>query len=179
MRIWPSLGKRTGKGVLVGLSLTLIGLALFFIALFPVTRIDEVINTSFALTPGTRYGPYDAGTVYHTRVLVFKSVLRGEIIIEGEGIYLTVNGWNAKNLQNIYVKGEKSLAIEPADDQYTFIFDNSEGSTPSLVTFRLTELWTASFSQPVFVLGIVGLFLSVPSGIVTLAVYFRSRRLFH
>ena len=174
-RIWPPLHERMGKSILVGLSLTLIGLALFLIAWLPVTRIDEVIDTSFALTPGTNYGPYDAGTVYHTRVFVFKSVLRGEITVEGEGVYLTMNGWNVKNLQNTYVKGEKSFMIEPANEQYTFTFDNTHGSIPSLVRFRLTEVWTASFSPLMFVLGIVGLFLSVPSGIATLAMYFRSK----
>ncbi len=165
-----------GKRVLVGLSLTLIGLTLFFIAWFPVTRTDEVINASFSVPQGTKYGPYDSGTVYHTRVFIFKSVLRGEITVEGEGFYLTVNGWNVKDLHGIYVNGEKSFAIEPAKDQYTFTFDNTKGSTPSLVRFRLAEVWTASFSPLVSVLGIAGLFLSIPSGIATLAIHFTSRR---
>lgn len=163
------------KGILIGLSVTLIGLTLFLIASIPVTRVDEVINTSFTLAPSTKYGPYDTGTYYHTRVFIFKSVLRGDILIEGEGVYLTVNGYNTQELRNIYVKGEKSFVIELADDQYTFTFDNSKGSAPSLVKFTLREVWTASFSPLVWVLGLVGLFLLIPSGLATFAItYIRS-----
>lgn len=34
------------------------------------------------------------------------------------------------------------LAIEPADDLYTFIFDNTEGNGELSVHFLLDETWT-------------------------------------
>ncbi len=171
-----SLFKKVKKGILIGLFVALIGLALFLIASIPVTRADEVIDAFFTIAPGTKYGPYDTGTHYHTRVLIFKSVLRGDILTEGEeGVYLTVNGYNTQELRNIYVKGEKSFVIEPADDQYTFTFDNTEGSAPSLVKFMLREDWTASYSPLVWILGLVGLFLLIPSGLATFVItYTRS-----
>jgi len=159
----------------IGLSVTSIGLILFLIVLIPVTRVDEVINTFFTLTPGTKYGPYDTGTYYHTKVWIFKSALQGNILIEGEGVHISVNGYNAGELRNIYVKGEKGFTIEPADDQYTFTFDNTQGSTPSLVKFTLREVWTASYSPLVWILGLVGLFLIIPSGLtISVVTYFRA-----
>lgn len=157
--------------------MTTIGLTLFLIALIPVTRIDEVINTSFTLAPGTIYGPYNAGTYYHTRIWIIKSALQGDIIIEGEGAYISVNGFNAGELRNIYLKGEKGFTIEPADDQYTFTFDNTQGSAPSLVKFTLREVWTASYSPLVWILGLIGLFLMIPSGLtIYIVTCFRAPR---
>lgn len=160
-----------GRGRLVGFFITLIGLAIFFIWLIPVTNVEEVINTSFAVGPGTKYGPNDAGTSYHTRILG-KSALKGEVIVEGEGIYLTVNFYNTEHLKNIYVKGRYSFVVDPADDLYVFIFDNTEGSSENLVRFRLEEIWTrpmAIGSPPLFIAGLVG-FLLFLAGSVTLAI---------
>lgn len=143
-----------------------IGLILFLIALIPVTRVDIVINTSFTLPPGTKYGPYDAGTYYHTRVWIYKTTLQGNILVEGEGVNIYVNGYNAGELRNIYVNGERDFTIEPADDQYTFTFDNTQGSATSLIRFTLREVWTASYSQLIWILGLIGLFFIVPGGLV-------------
>jgi len=168
------------RGVLVGVFLALLGLAVFLISAIPITRVDEVIKTSFTLSSGSRYGPYDTGTYYHTRVFIFKSVLKGEVLVEGEGIYLTVNGYNTQSLRNIYVEGQESIVIDPANDLYTFTFDNTKGDTESLVRFTLKEVWTGPMctgSPPLFIAGLTGLFLLLPSGLATFAItYLRTRQ---
>ncbi|MFQ5822120.1 MAG: hypothetical protein ACE5I5_19225, partial [Candidatus Heimdallarchaeota archaeon] len=112
-----------GKRSLVGLFLTLIGLTILLVSSIPVTSSEEAINTSFAVSPGTTYGSPNVGTGYHTRILG-KSVLKGEVIIEGNGIFLTVTGYNSNHLKNLYVTGRYSFRIDPANDLYTFTFDN-------------------------------------------------------
>ena len=145
--------------------LTLSGLALLLICSFPVTSVEEVINTSFTVSPGTKYGPNDPGTGYHTRIhfkILGKSVLKGEVTAEEEGIYLTVNFYNTEHLNNIYVKGQYSFTVDPANDLYVFIFDNTEGRIESLVKFRLEEIWTrpiAIGSPPGFITGLIGFLL--------------------
>ena len=160
----------------IGFSLILIGLVLFLVSSIPVTRVVEVINTSFTISPGNKYGPYDNGTYYHTMIFV-KSVLKGEVVVEGEGIYLTARGYNVQDLKDTYVKEKCSFTVDPADDQYTFTFDNTKGEAESMVRFRLTEVWTASFSPPIWIMGFIGLFLLLPIGLVVLTYsYFRSKR---
>ena len=77
---------KLGKGTLVGLFLTLIGLTILLVSSIPVTSSEEAINTSFAVSSGTTFGSPNIGTGYHTRILG-KSVLKGEVIVEGEGIF--------------------------------------------------------------------------------------------
>jgi len=160
------------RGALAGLILTLLGLTILLFSAIPITSIEEVINTSFTVPPGTKYGPPDVGTIgYHTRIFG-KSVLKVELLIEGEGIYLIVSGYNTQHLTNIYLKGLHSFIIDPADDLYTFTFDNTEGSAESLVKFTLKEVWTRPMvfgSPPLFILGLTGLLL-FPVGLVTLAI---------
>ena len=161
--------------------LTLSGLALLLICLIPVTSVEEVMNTSFTVSPGTKYGPNDPGTSHHTRIhfkILGRSVLKGEGIVEGEGIYLTVNFYNTEHLNNIYVKGQYSFTVDPADDLYVFIFDNTEGNTESSVKFGLEEIWTrplAIGSPPGFIAGLTGFFLFL-TGLVTLAINRFKRR---
>jgi len=145
-----------------GLALILIGIALFLISSIPITRTDEVINTSFTINPGDSFGPYDEGTYYHTRVLV-RSILKIEIVTEGGGIYMTAGGQNVQDLKNFYIEGGKNFTIEPANDQYTFTFDN-KGMSDCTVEFALTEVWTGSLSPLIWVLGQAGLLLMVPIG---------------
>jgi hypothetical protein len=157
----------------------LIGLASILISAFPVTRVEEVIDTSFILGPGSKYGPYDSGTCYHTRVFIYQSVLKGEVLVEGEGIYLTVNGSNSQALQNTYVSRRINFAINPADDQYIFVFDNSKGGNESLVRFTLREFWTGPLwtgSPMLLIAGLMGLFLLLPIGLAILAItYLRAK----
>jgi len=159
------------RGTLAGLFLTLLGLTILLVSSIPITSIEEVIDTSFTVPPGTTYGPNDAGTSYHTRI-IGRSVLKGEVMVEGEGIYLTVNFYNTEHLRNIYVRGRYSFIVDPADDLYVFIFDNTDGRSESLVKFRLEEVWTrpiAIGSPPLFILGLTGLLL-FPVGLAALTI---------
>lgn len=158
-----------GKTI-AGLILTLLGLSLLSMALIPVTSAEEVINASFTVDAGNKYGPYDNGTTYHTRVLG-KSILEGEVTVSGEGIYLTGNGYNTQQLKDLYVKDSYSFVIDPADDLYTFIFNNTRGQNESLVHFTLKEVWTRSMMfgfAPLFIAWLAGFFL-FPIGVVIMA----------
>jgi hypothetical protein len=80
-----------------GLTLILIGIALFLISSIPITRTDEAINTSFTINPGDSFSPYDEGTYYHIRVLI-RSILKFTIVTEGGGICVTTGGQNVQDL---------------------------------------------------------------------------------
>lgn len=99
-----------------------------------------------------------------TRVLV-RSILKIEIVTEGGGIYLTAGGQNVQDLKDFYIEGGKSFTIAPANDQYTFTFDNKVMSDCT-VEFVLTEVWVGSLSPLIWVLGQAGLLLMVPIGSV-------------
>lgn len=157
--------------------LTLSGLALLLICSIPVTSVYEVINTQFMVGPGAKYGPYDAGTYYHA-TMFGKCVLRGELIVEGEGIYLTAYGYNTQHLNGVYVIGKSGSTIDPADDLYTFVFDNTEGHSESLGRFTLEEIWTgpiASGSHTGFITALIGFFLFL-AGLVAFAISRHRRR---
>lgn len=160
------------KGTLVGLSLATLGLTLLIVCAIPVTGIEKVIDTSFVVAPNTEYGPPNAGTSYHTRVLG-KSVLRGDVLTEGGGVNLTVHGYNTQNLVGIYVEGQYSFVVDPADDLYLFTFSNL-GHNQSLVQFKLEEIWTrpmAFGSPPLFILGLVALCLLVAGVAILIVTY--------
>lgn len=157
------------KGLTAGLTLSLFGISLFIISVIPVTRTAEVIDASFTLAPGEQRGPYDDDTYYHTKVLV-KSALKGEITVDGGAIHVTAKGYNIKNLDRCF-EGAYSFTIVPAEDQYTFIFDNTGGTTECTVKFVLTEVWTGSLSPLVWVLGLAGILILTPSGLIISALF--------
>jgi hypothetical protein len=147
------------------------GLALSAVIVVPVTSVEEVISTSFTVEPGTTYGPYDNGTVYHTRIFGI-SVLVGEVVIEEQGVYLTVSGEHTQHLKDIYVSAQHEFVIDPAEDQYTFIFNNTDGVASSSVRFILEETWTrpvALSSSGTFIAWFGGVFLFL-AGLIVLAV---------
>lgn len=159
------------KGIFAGLLLSVLG-ALFLCLSFVKTNVDTVINVSFTLEPGTKYGPYDVGTYYHTRILS-KVRLRGEVFIKGGGIYLTVRGYNTQGLEDVYIEKHYSFKIDPADDQYTFTFDNTQGAAESVIRFVLKEEWTPLAA----VLKALGLYLLLPIGLMFVVVsYLQARR---
>ena len=146
----------------------LVGASLFLFSLVKVTRIVPAIDASFVVKQGETHGPYDEGTGYHTNILG-KSVLKGQVSVEGEGIYFTGEGYNIDGLKNIFIDNHYNFVIDPADDLYTFTFDNTEGTSESLVNFLLKEEYTAilAFQSPVMLaLGLVGIFLLLPTGLI-------------
>jgi hypothetical protein len=162
------------KGTLVGLLLATLGLAILIVCAIPVTGTEKVIDTSFVVAPGTEYGPPNAGANYHTRVLG-KSVLRGEVLTEGGGINLTVNGYNTQDLAGIYVEDRYGFVVDPADDLYSFVFSNM-GHNESLVQFKLEEIWTrpmAFGSPPLFISGLAALPLFVVGLVILIVTYTR------
>ena len=144
--------------------LSLIALSLIIICLIPITNTELVIHTSVAVSPGVQDDPYNSGTVHHARILC-KSILSGDITIQGENIYLTVYGYNTQHLKHILIEAQYRFVINPAEDLYIFIFDNTEGQNESLIEFKLVEKWMSPmiFMSPIFfMIGIIGgaLFLS-------------------
>ena len=103
--------------------LTLIGLALLLICSIPVTSVEKAIDTTFAVDRSIE-------TYYHTQIFA-KSALKGEIFVEGEGIYLAVNGYNSQHLNDVFVREPYNFIIDPADDLYYFILDRSIGGAES------------------------------------------------
>lgn len=160
------------KGMLLGLLLLVIGATLVLWSLVK-TNVDTVIDVSFTVESGTKYEPYDdSGNYHHTRVLS-KSALSGEVFVEGQGIYLTVIGYNTQGLTDIYVETYYSFKIDPADDLYTFNFDNTQGITESIIRFVLKEEWTPLAA----VVRAIGLYLLLPAGLIlVLMSYLQGRR---
>ncbi len=162
---------RTGMSYTV-LSLAVIGLILLSTISIPITTEDEVINSTFTVNPGTSYGPYEDDTTYHT--LIFgSSILKGEIVTEGEGIYLTVNGEHAQHLKEVLINGRFEFEIVPAIDQYTFEINNTHGVNPCEVQFSLVVVWTRAVAMStqtiwmmwlggvlLFMIGLLGLIVS-------------------
>jgi hypothetical protein len=144
----------------VGLALLLLGSFLFLLLFFGARRTDTVIETSFVLQPGKTYGPYMDGTYYHTRVIA-KSVLMGEVVAEGEGINLTVTGFNTQHLKNVFFNQNYSFTIDPADDLYTFTFNNAGSNVQSAIQFTLKERWTNVYS---LITAFIILVAAIPTG---------------
>lgn len=135
------------------------GVSLLLLSVFGVVGIETVIEISFVLGPCDKYGPYDNGTCHHTRV-ISKSTLTGEVVVEGAGIYFTVNGYNTQHLKNVFINQNYSFVISPADDLYTFTFDNTMGETESSIRFTLKERW---INIILLVLGLIGVLMLVPA----------------
>ena len=157
--------------MVVGLVLLLLGSSLFLLSLSSVTRADIVIEVSFVLGPGEKYGPDEDGTYYHTRV-ISKSTLTGEVVVEGGGINFTSNGYNTQHLKNVFVDQNYSFVINPADDLYTFTFDHAEGGLQSSIKFTLEERW---MEIPLLILGFVGLLMLVPAGLILIIMSLRKK----
>ena len=154
---------------LTGLILLALGASSFLLSFFSVARTETVIDISFVLEPGRKYGPYENGTYHHTRV-ISKSTLTGEVAVEGAGVYFTANGYNTEHLRNVFINQNYSFVINPADDLYTFTFDNTVGNTQSSITFTLQERW---INILLLIPCLIGLLILVPAGLVLIIVSFR------
>ena len=157
-----------GMRKFLGLALLTLGLALFLLSLVYMFKTHTVIEVSFVIEPSKKYEPYENGTYHHT-VVFTKSALIGEISVEGEGIYFTANGYNRKELKDVYINQNLSFTIDPADDLYTFTFDNTNGNTESRVMFSLKERWINIFQ---LILGLISLSTLAPAGLI---IFLRSR----
>ena len=158
--------------MLVGLLLLVLGVTLSLWS-FVKTDLDTVIDVSFTVGPGLRHEPSEEPVTFHHTRVFSKSALRGEVFVEGEGIYLTVVGYNTQGLGDIYVKEYYSFKIDPADDLYAFTFDNTQGATESIIRFVLKEEWTPGAA----VVRFISLYLLLPGGLILVAIsYLQARR---
>ena len=158
----------------IGFVLLFLGLAFFLLSFFSATRVDTVINISFNLKTGEKYEPYENGTYHHTRVASIATVLIGEVIVEDGSISFTASGYNTQHLKNVFINQNRNFAINPADDLYTFTFDNTGSDGASSIKFTLKEkgMDTLSLAPALIVL-----LVSVPAGIVLIVVGLRKKQL--
>lgn len=145
----------------MGLVLLSLGVFLFLVSSLNATKTDTVIDISFVLEPNGKYGPYEKGTYHHTRV-ISKSTLIGEVEIKGGGIYFTANGYDTQHLKTVFINQNYSFVIDPADDIYTFTFENIDSNIQSSVKFTLKEKWIKIL---LLIPGFIGLLILTPMGL--------------
>jgi len=146
----------------VGLVLLSLGVSLFLLSFLLVTKTDTVVDVSFVLEPSEKRGPGQNGIYHHTRVFS-KSVLMGDVLVEGGAINFTANGYNTRHFENIFISENCSFVVDPADDLYWFTFENTNNDVQSSVTFTLKERWVNILSLiPAFVV----LLILAPAGMV-------------
>lgn len=125
--------------LVVGLALLLLGASLFALSFSNATRTDTVVDSSFGLEPDETYETY-----CHTSVFS-KSILTGEVTVEDGGVNFTTYGYSAQHLENVFMDEYYSFVINPADDLYTFKFENSENGVQDSIRFRVKETWLSYF----------------------------------
>lgn len=156
-----TMGRRNLAKPVAGVVLVSLGLTAMLVSFLVATRTDTVIDKSFVLKPNEKFGSYENGTYYHAHV-ISKSALLGEVLVQGGNVNFTANGYNTQLLKGIVVNHTFSLMIDPADDQYTFTFENT-GHEPSTVNFTLKETWMPFLLlAPAFVI----LLISAPTGTI-------------
>jgi len=143
--------------MVMGILLLLLGTSVFLLSFNSAMRAEIVIDTFFILEAGETQERY-----HHTRILS-KSALTGAMEVEGEGINFTAYFFNTQHLEDIYVDRSYSFVIDPADDLYTFIFDNSGNDGQSSIDFTLEENW---MDIPLLILSLIGLLVLAPSGLI-------------
>jgi len=125
--------------LVLGLILLVLGISSFLLS-FPIaTKTDTVIDITFMLEHGEKRGPGENGIYHHTRV-ISKSALTGEVQVQGGTVNFTAYGYNTQHLENIVINQNYSFVIDPADDLYSFNFENID-SIQSSVRFTLRERW--------------------------------------
>jgi len=148
--------------IVAGLIAFILGLSSFLLLFSGATRTETVIDISFVLQPGERYGLYENGIYYHTKVFT-RSTLIGEVVVESGEINFTAIGYNTWHLENVFISQNYSFVIDPADDLYAFVFDNTWNSIQSSVRFTLKEKWiNIFFLVPAFSI----LMMMVPTGAI-------------
>jgi len=184
-----------GRSLRLPLLTLILGLALLIVSSIPITTVEEIYDRSFTVYPGIIYGPHIIEYHYLYRNLsktidstlyvwairhqdppwLARSVVRGEMIVEGESINVSIGGLGPGgqgysraekerfHLDETLTSGERlSFLSDPADPDYFFIFDSTEASSEASVRIRLEEIWTrpiALSSGPHLLGGISGLFI--------------------
>jgi len=146
--------------IVAGLVLLALGVSSFILSFVIATKTDTVIDISFVLEPGEKRGPSENGIYHHTYVLT-KSALIGEVLVQGESINFTANGFNTQHLENILISQNYSFVIDPADDLYWFAFENT-GGIQSSIKFTLKERWMNIFF---LIPGFISLLLLTSAGV--------------
>jgi len=184
-----------GKSLRLPFLALILGLGLLIVSSIPITTVEEIYDRSFTVSPGIIYGPHIIEYHYLYRNLsktidnnlyvwavrhedppwLTRSVVRGEMIVEGESINVSISGLGAGgqgysraekerfHLDETLTSGQPlSFLSDPADPHYFFIFDSTEASSEASVRIRLEEIWTrptALSSGPHLLGGISGLFI--------------------
>ena len=149
------------KRLKVGIILLLFGFILFIFSFVKINS-ETVIDAAFTVEAGMKIEPYNEPFTYYHTTVFSKSVLIGELSVEEGSILFSVEGSNVDELHNVFVEATYSFKIDPADDQYTFTFDNTQGMTVSEITFVLKEEWT----QGAKLLEGISLYLLIPIGLI-------------
>jgi hypothetical protein len=129
--------RQNGMKRLVGLVLLVLGISLLLLSLVNFTRTHTVIDTTFSLESGEKYGPRHYFPPKDC-------VLKGKVSVEGEGINLTF-GPSGYSFENVFVDSYFNFTIDPAygwDIAYFFTFDNTDGDAESHLEFVLEETLT-------------------------------------
>ena len=184
-----------GKSLRLPLLALVLGLGLLVVSSIPMTTVQETIDISFTVAPGVVYGPHMARYIYPNLNITYderlaymqhkmpifptlsRSVLRGEVIVEGESIYLAIAGSRSHSTAQSWARPPKAFLVEkltpgepysfvfdPASDFYFFIFDSTEASSEASVRIRLEETWTrpiALSSGPHLLGGFSGILMSL------------------
>ena len=161
---------------IVGLVLLILGLSWLLLSVFNFTITETVIDTAFVLEPGEKYGgEEDREMVYWTRGF---PVLTGNVSVEGEGIYFTVQGHVEGLIERIFVDSYFNFTIgPPTSDCYWFTFDNTGGNAKSHLKFVLNETLTESLTlrlilrswrlpSILWIFSLLGAFLLSPIGFI-------------
>jgi hypothetical protein len=160
--------RQNGMKRLVGLVLLVLGISLLLYSVLNFSKTFTVIEVSFVMEPGEKYGPYDNGTAYHTRVFS-KSILIGELVVKGGSFNFTANGYNTMHLKNVFIDQNYHFLVDPAHDLYTFTFDNSRGINQCSITFTLQEQW---MGLPLLIPSFIGMLLMA----IGISIELRQRR---
>ena len=166
----------------------IVGIALLILSLIPITTVEEVYDRSFTVDPGIIYGPsfIEYQSLYrnlsktvdnHLHVWairhqdppwITRSVVRGEVSVEGESINAYVSGVTSYLGERLTPREPYIFLDDPAHSHYLFIFNSTEATSETSVRIRLEEIWTrpiALSSGPHLLGGFSGIFLSLTSSI--------------
>ena len=181
MKDWKFVAKRP---LMVPFIALVVGIALLILSLIPITTVEEVYDRSFTVDPGIIYGPQLIEHHYLYRNLsktvdnylyvwairhqdppwLTRSVVRGEVSVEGESINIYVGSVTSYLGERLTPEEPYIFLDDPAHSHYLFIFNSTEGTSEASVRIRLEEIWTgpiALSSGSHLLGGITGILMSL------------------